>query len=207
MRGKRGIRVFMLSPQGKMSPFQTAQMYSLQDANIFNIAIRAACSTTARTSSRRCPTTPRSRRNTSIGAVNSINWARVAAQVVYYFQGLFRGDPNQRRAGRSAVPSGNFGNICAGHIARMMGLPIARLILATNENDVLDEFFRTGVYRPRHGENRCTPAARRWIFPRPPISSGSMPCMPIAWRRFATSGQRHGLMIDTHTADGGQGGA
>src|SRR5690606_28669689 len=84
-----------------------------------------------------------------IGAVNSINWARVAAQVVYYFKGYFAATRSNDEQVVFCVPSGNFGNICAGHIARQMGLPIARLVLATNENDVLDEFFRSGVYRPR----------------------------------------------------------
>jgi len=84
-----------------------------------------------------------------IGAVNSINWARVAAQTVYYFKGYFAATavPGQQVA--FAVPSGNFGNIFAAHVAREMGVPIAQLILATNENDVLDEFFRTLRYRPR----------------------------------------------------------
>ncbi len=84
-----------------------------------------------------------------IGTVNSINWARVSAQVVYYFKGYFAATKSNDEQVAFSVPSGNFGNICAGHIARMMGLPIGQLILATNENDVLDEFFRTGVYRPR----------------------------------------------------------
>jgi threonine synthase len=81
--------------------------------------------------------------------VNSINWARVMAQVVYYFKGYFAATASNDQEVAFCVPSGNFGNICAGHIARMMGLPITRLVLATNENDVLDEFFRSGVYRPR----------------------------------------------------------
>ena len=84
-----------------------------------------------------------------IGTVNSINWARVSAQIIYYFKGYFAATKSNDEQVAFAVPSGNFGNICAGHIARMMGLPIGQLILATNENDVLDEFFRTGVYRPR----------------------------------------------------------
>ena len=84
--------------------------------------------------------------------MNSINWARVAAQVVYYFRGYFAATKSNDEQVAFAVPSGNFGNICAGHIARMMGLPIARLILATNENNVLDEFFRSGRYRVRPPE-------------------------------------------------------
>ncbi len=148
MRGKHNVKVFMLSPDGKMSAFQRAQMYSLQDANIFNIAVTGmfddaqdivkAVSNDAEFKSRY-----------KIGAVNSINWARVAAQIVYYFQGYFLATRSNDEQVAFSVPSGNFGNICAGHIARQMGLPIARLVLATNENDVLDEFFKTGVYRPR----------------------------------------------------------
>jgi threonine synthase len=84
-----------------------------------------------------------------IGTVNSINWARVVAQVVYYFRGYLQATTSNVQKVSFTVPSGNFGNICAGHIARMMGLPIAKLVVATNENNVLDEFFRTGVYRVR----------------------------------------------------------
>ena len=148
MRGKRGVRVFMLSPDGKMSAFQRAQMYSLPDANIFNIAIRGMfddCQDIVKAVSNDADF----KRQYKIGAVNSINWARVAAQIVYYFKGYFAATMANDQQVAFCVPSGNFGNICAGHIARMMGLPISRLVLATNENDVLDEFFRTGIYRPR----------------------------------------------------------
>jgi threonine synthase len=89
------------------------------------------------------------KRQYKIGTVNSINWARLLAQVVYYFAGYFQATKNEDERVSFAVPSGNFGNICAGHVARMMGLPVKRLVLATNENRVLDEFFRTGTYRPR----------------------------------------------------------
>lgn len=148
MRGKRGIRVFMLSPYGKMSPFQTAQMYSLLDPNIFNLAIRGVfddCQDVVKQVNADAAFKARYR----IGAVNSINWARVVAQVVYYFKGYFAVTRDNGEEVSFAVPTGNFGNIFAGYIARMMGLPIRRLILATNENDVLDEFFRTGRYRVR----------------------------------------------------------
>jgi threonine synthase len=148
MRGKRGIRVFMLSPYGRMSPFQTAQMYSLHDANIFNIGIRGVfddCQDIVKAVSNDAAFKARYR----IGTVNSINWARVVAQAVYYFKGYLAVARTVGEPVSFAVPSGNFGNIFAGHIARQMGLPIHRLILATNENDVLDEFFRTGRYRPR----------------------------------------------------------
>jgi threonine synthase len=89
------------------------------------------------------------KRRYKIGTVNSINWARLLAQVVYYFAGYFQATSANDQRVSFAVPSGNFGNVCAGHVARMMGLPIAQLVVATNENDVLDEFFRTGIYRVR----------------------------------------------------------
>src|SRR5574343_1295318 len=148
MRGKHGVRVFMLSPHGRMSAFQRAQMYSLQDENIFNIAIRGMFDD-AQDIVKAVSNDAAFKQQYKIGAVNSINWARVAAQIVYYFQGYFLATRSNDEKVAFCVPSGNFGNICAGHIARQMGLPIAKLVLATNENDVLDEFFRTGVYRPR----------------------------------------------------------
>ena len=157
MRGKRGINVFMLSPNGRMSPFQQAQMFSLQDANIHNLAIDGVfddCQDIVKAVSNDLGF----KRAHRIGTVNSINWARLLAQVVYYFAGYLQAtraldvsDSSQLPRVCFAVPSGNFGNICAGHIARKMGLPIDRLICATNENDVLDEFFRSGTYRPRSG--------------------------------------------------------
>ena len=148
MRGKRGVRVFMLSPLGKMSPFQCAQMFSLQDDNIFNIAVRGVfddCQDVVKAVSNDAAF----KQTYKVGAVNSINWGRIVAQVVYYFKGYFAATATSTEKVSFAVPSGNFGNVLAGHIARMMGLPIRRLIVATNENDVLDEFFRSGRYRPR----------------------------------------------------------
>ena len=176
MRGKRGVRVFMTSPHGRMSPFQQAQMFSLQDENIHNIAIEGVfddCQDIVKAVSNDLDF----KRRYKIGTVNSINWARLLAQVVYYFAGYFQatndaptlatspaalppegalspwGGPAAKDGNAPkvsfTVPSGNFGNVCAGHVARSMGLPIDTLVVATNENDVLDEFFRTGVYRVR----------------------------------------------------------
>jgi threonine synthase len=148
MRGKRNVAVFMLTPHGRMSPFQTAQMYTLPDANIFNIAIDGVfddCQDLVK----EVAADAEFKRRLRIGTVNSINWARVAAQIVYYFRGYFAATRDNREQVCFAVPSGNFGNILAGHVARQMGLPIHKLILATNENDVLDEFFKSGRYRVR----------------------------------------------------------
>ena len=148
LRGKEGIHVFMMSPEGKMSAFQRAQMYSLQDENIHNIAVDGMfddCQDIVKAIQNDAAFKEKYR----IGTVNSINWGRVMAQVVYYFAGYFKATANNDETVSFCVPSGNFGNVCAGHIAKQMGLPIRRLMVATNENDVLDEFFKTGSYRPR----------------------------------------------------------
>ncbi|WP_295011396.1 threonine synthase [uncultured Microbacterium sp.] len=154
LRGKDRISVFMLSPQGRMSAFQRAQMYSLQDANVHNIAVDGVfddCQNLVKDLAGDIAF----KTAQHLGAVNSINLARITAQVVYYFWAWLRATdavPAAQRPGFAvsfAVPSGNFGNILSGFFARGMGLPIRRLVLAANENNVLDEFFRTGVYRPR----------------------------------------------------------
>ncbi|WP_353173783.1 threonine synthase [Paracandidimonas soli] len=148
LKGKKGVSVFMLSPHGRMSAFQRAQMYSLQDANIFNIAVEGVfddCQDIVKALAGDLAFKEQYR----LGAVNSINWARISAQIVYYFWGWLRATTGPGQQVSFAVPSGNFGNILSGHMARKMGLPIRRLVLATNENNVLEEFFRTGIYRPR----------------------------------------------------------
>ncbi len=148
MRGKEGVRVFMTSPHGRMSAFQQAQMFSLQDENIHNIAIEGVfddCQDIVKAVSNDLAF----KRKYRIGTVNSINWARLLAQVVYYFAGYLQATTSNDQKVSFTVPSGNFGNVCAGHVARSMGLPIDKLVVATNENDVLDEFFHTGVYRVR----------------------------------------------------------
>ena len=144
--GKPRVRVFMLSPRGRMTPFQQAQMFSIDDPAIVNIAVDGVfddCQDLVKELNNDAAFKARHR----LGAVNSINWARLMAQVVYYFAAWLQLPGDEPIS--FAVPSGNFGNIAAGHIAREMGLPIHRLILATNENNVLEEFFRTGRYRVR----------------------------------------------------------
>ena len=165
MRGKKNINVFMLSPHGRMSAFQRAQMYSLQDPNIHNLALTGVfddCQDVVKQVNADAAFKAKHR----IGAVNSINWARIAAQVVYYFKGYFAATKSDSEQVSFAVPSGNFGNIYAGYVARCMGLPVKKLILATNENDVLDEFFRTGRYKVR-------PSAQATSSPSMDISKAS----------------------------------
>jgi threonine synthase len=152
LKGKKGVNVFMLSPFGRMSEFQRAQMYSLQDENIHNLSVKGVfddCQDIVKTLAGDLNFKSR----WHLGAVNSINWARIAAQVVYYFWAWLRATEKPGQEVSFAVPSGNFGNILAGHIARQMGLPVRKLVLATNENNVLEEFFRTGVYKPRSSAN------------------------------------------------------
>jgi threonine synthase len=247
MRGKKGVRVFMTSPKGRMSPFQQAQMFSLMDDNIFNIAVDGVfddCQDMVKAVSNALDF----KRQYKIGTVNSINWARLLAQVVYYFAGYFQATQQNAEKVSFTVPSGNFGNVCAGHVARMMGLPIARLVVATNENDVLDEFFKTGVYRGRASADThetSSPAMdiskasnfERFVFDllgrdgaRTKALFGDAlarvgffdleahPAFSQAATRYGfDSGksthadrlatikdtwERHGMMIDTHTADG-----
>ena len=247
MRGKQGIRLFMLSPHGRMSAFQQAQMFSLQDANIHNIAVEGVfddCQDIVKAVSNDLAF----KRQYKIGTVNSINWARLLAQVVYYFAGYFQATRSNDEKADFTVPSGNFGNVCAGHVARQMGLPIGQLVVATNENDVLDEFFRTGVYRVRGSADThetSSPsmdiskasnferfvfdllgrdgARTKALFHDALAKDGQFdlsgdPAFQQARQRFgfvsgkSTHGdrlatirdvfQKHGVMIDTHTADG-----
>jgi threonine synthase len=273
MRGKKGVRVFMTSPAGRMSPFQQAQMFSLMDDNIYNIAVNGVfddCQDMVKAVSNDLEF----KRKYKIGTVNSINWARLLAQVVYYFAGYFQAteltptlpasrgslppegadSPSGGRAANRpipkvsfAVPSGNFGNVCAGHVARMMGLPVAKLVVATNENDVLDEFFKTGVYRVRSSADTHETSSpsmdiskasnfERYVFDL--LGRDGVRIQSLFGEALARSGrfdlsqhpafndcrirygfesgksthsnrlatikdtfERHGMMIDTHTAD------
>ena len=150
MLGKEHVRVFMLTPRGRMTRFQQAQMFSLDDPRIINVAVDGVfddCQDIVKAVS----ADAEFKRRWSIGAVNSINWARLLAQVVYYVALYLRTTTGNDERISFSVPTGNFGDVLAGHVARQMGLPIDALIVATNENDVLDEFFRTGVYRVRSG--------------------------------------------------------
>ena len=152
MRGKKGVQVFMTSPHGRMSRFQQAQMFSLMDGNIFNIAVNGVfddCQDIVKAVSQDLVF----KKKYKIGTVNSINWARLLAQVVYYFAGYFQATTQNAQSVSFSVPSGNFGNVCAGHVARVMGLPVSQLVVATNENDVLDEFFKSGSYKIRDSAN------------------------------------------------------
>jgi threonine synthase len=222
-------------------------MFSLMDANIHNIAIDGVfddCQDMVKAVSNDLDF----KRKYKIGTVNSINWARLLAQVVYYFAGYFQASAHNTQAVSFTVPSGNFGNVCAGHVARMMGLPIEQLVVATNENDVLDEFFRTGVYRVRASADTHETSSpsmdiskasnfERFVFDL--LGRDGARCKALFGAELASHGRfdlsadaafgqaatrygfasgksthadrlqtirdtwaQHGLMVDTHTADG-----
>jgi threonine synthase len=146
VHGKKNIRIFIMHPKGRTSPVQEKQMTSVLDDNVFNLAVEGTFDD--------CQHLMKSifsdvefKEKHSLGSVNSVNWARVLAQIVYYFYAAFR---VQETTGATkiqfSVPTGNFGDIMAGWIAAQMGLPVKKLILATNENNILSRFFNTGVY-------------------------------------------------------------
>lgn len=145
VRGKENINIFILHPHGKTSPVQALQMTTVLDPNVHNIAVRGTfddCQNIVKSLFNDLPFKERY----ALGAVNSINWARVLAQVVYYFHSYFRVAKAIGDEVVFSVPTGNFGDIFAGYVAKRMGLPIARLLLATNENNILARFINDGDY-------------------------------------------------------------
>lgn len=146
VRGKSGIQIFILHPKGRVSPIQERQMTTVLDPNVHNIAVRGTFDDAQNIVKALFNDLP-FKSAYQLGAINSINWARILAQTVYYFYAWGRitaGDLTQRIS--FAVPTGNFGDVFAGYLAKRMGLPIDRLIIATNRNDILTRFVNTGVY-------------------------------------------------------------
>jgi len=146
VRGKRGINIFILHPHGKVSKVQELQMTTVTDPNVFNLAIRGTFDDGQRIVKEIFSDLEFKKRH-ALGAVNSINWARVLAQIVYY---VYAWGKVQAATGRRevtfSVPTGNFGDIFAGYVAKRMGVPISRLILATNANNILARFVNAGDY-------------------------------------------------------------
>lgn len=146
VRGKKGIEIFIMFPEGRVSPLQEKQMTSVSDGNVHCIAINGTFDDGQKVL-KELFNDMAFKRECHLGAVNSVNWARVLAQVVYYFWSAFQ---VMEATGASevqvAVPTGNFGDIFAGYIAKRMGAPIRRLLLATNENDILSRYFNSGEY-------------------------------------------------------------
>ena len=193
LRGRKGIRVFVLHPAGRVSPVQELQMTSVLDDNVFNIALAGTFDDAQRIVKTLFSDLPFKDAH-RLGAVNSINWARLLAQVVYYFYGAFR---TMERTGAKevsfSVPTGNFGDVFAGYVAARMGLPVRRLIVATNENDILSRFFRTGEYALGKVVPTISPSMdiqiasnfERWLF----LRAGGDAAQVRAWMEaFARSG-------------------
>ncbi|ABK42984.1 L-threonine synthase [Magnetococcus marinus MC-1] len=146
VRGKSGIDIFILHPHQRVSPVQERQMTTVLDDNVHNIAIEGNFDD-GQAIVKALFNDLAFKEKYHLGAVNSINWARILAQIVYYFRGWARatgGNPEQKVS--FSVPTGNFGDIYAGYLARQMGLPVDRLILATNRNDILSRFVLHGSY-------------------------------------------------------------
>ncbi|NIQ97869.1 MAG: threonine synthase [Desulfuromonadales bacterium] len=145
VRGKDNINIFILHPHKRVSPIQELQMTTVTDANVYNLAIRGTFDDGQRIV-KEIFGDAAFKSEHSLGAVNSINWARILAQIVYYFYAWARVRKPGREKVAFAVPTGNFGDIFAGYMAKRMGLPVDRLILATNENNILSRFVEEGVY-------------------------------------------------------------
>lgn len=158
VRGKAGIDIFILHPKGRVSPIQERQMTTVLDANVHNVAVRGTFDDGQRIV-KALFNDLGFKSDYHLGAVNSINWARILAQTVYYFYAWGRvtgGDPERRLS--FSVPTGNFGDVFAGYLAKRMGLPVDRLVIATNRNDILTRFVRTGVYRAGDVFHTLSPA-------------------------------------------------
>ena len=158
LRGRKNIRVFVLYPNGRVSSVQEAQMTSVLDPGVFNIALEGSFDDAQAIVKGLFNDLPFKKAH-NLGAVNSINWARILAQIAYYFHS---GLGEMRRTGAErvsfAVPTGNFGDIFAGYAAAQMGLPVAKLVLATNENDILARFFKTGIYAKSEVRKTISPS-------------------------------------------------
>lgn len=146
--GHPGVRVVMLSPKERMTRFQEAQLYSESAENVLNIEIDGTFDQCQEMVMAMLRDKAFARRN-HLGAANAVLFSRICVQIVYYFWAYLRAVEHVGEEVVFSLPAGNFGNAFAGWIAQRMGLPILRLIVATNENDAMDEFLRTGTYAPK----------------------------------------------------------
>lgn len=207
VRGRERIRIFVMHPHGRVSPLQERQMTTVLDANVFNIAVEGTFDDCQRMMKALFSDLAFRDRH-SLGTVNSINWARVLAQIVYYFFAAFRVMRlTGRREVQFSVPTGNFGDLFAGYVAVRMGLPVRRLVLATNENDILSRFFKTGVYSTGDVRATISPSMdiqvasnfERYLFYR----LGSDPVrVREAMRQFETQGRLGVTPLSSGSVDG-----
>lgn len=158
VRGQKRIDIFILHPHNRVSAIQERQMTTVLDENVHNIAIEGTFDDGQRIV-KALFNDLEFKQEYSLGAVNSINWARILAQVVYYFYAWGRlSEGNVSKKVRFSVPTGNFGDIFAGYVAMRMGLPVEQLILATNHNDILTRFVTTGTYEARSVHHTISPS-------------------------------------------------
>jgi threonine synthase len=143
----------MLYPDNRVSPIQLAQMATIPDENVHVVAVENSDFDTCQSIVKTLFSDPTFNATHRLGAVNSINWARILAQIVYYFSAYFQLPEDKRAKVQFVVPTGNFGDILAGWFAKKMGLPMGELVVATNENDILERFFRTGRYAAEDAED------------------------------------------------------
>jgi threonine synthase len=194
VRGQERVGIFVMHPHGRVSPLQERQMTSVLDANVFNIALEGSFDD-CQNLMKRLFGDLAFKRAQQLGAVNSVNWARIASQIVYYFYAAFRVmEETGAEEVQFAVPTGNFGDILAGWYAKRMGLPVRRLVLATNENDILARFFHTGRYVKGEVVKSLSPSMdiqvasnfERWLFERlgrDPLATAA------AFEEFAKTGE------------------
>lgn len=145
-RGRRNTDIFILHPEGRVSPVQRRQMTTVLDQNVHNIGVRGTFDDCQRIVKNMFVDQP-FKEKVALSGVNSINWGRIVAQVVYYVtSAVSLGAPDRQIA--FTVPTGNFGDIFAGFVAKQMGVPIQKLVIATNTNDILRRVLDTGLYEP-----------------------------------------------------------
>jgi threonine synthase len=205
VRGKDAISIFVMYPDGRTSALQELQMTSVIDANVHCLAIRGSfddCQAIMKETFNDLPFKARYR----LGAVNSVNWARLLAQIVYYVYATLALDDGGRRRVSFSVPTGNFGDIFAGYLALQMGLPIGRLICATNENDILSVFFNTGVYRRGNVHHTISPSMdiqvasnfERFLYLRMNRDSARLRAFMDSFARDGEASLLDGAPIDEH---------
>ncbi len=205
VRGKPAISIFIMYPDGRTSALQELQMTTVTDANVHCLALQGSfddCQAIMKETFNDLPFKARHR----LGAINSVNWARLLAQIVYYVYATLALDDGGRRRVSFSVPTGNFGDIFAGYLALQMGLPIDRLICATNENDILAVFFNTGVYRRGRVHHTISPSMdiqvasnfERFLFLRMDRDSARLRAFMDLFSRTGEAGLTQGIPLDGH---------
>lgn len=158
MRGKQNVDCFILFPEGRVSHIQQQQMTSVLDDNVHCVAVKGGTFDDCQDIVKDLFADLDFKKEVGLGAVNSINWARIMFQITYYFYTYFKLFPNCDGTMTFSVPTGNFGDILAGYYAKRMGLPVKHLVVATNDNDILHRFFTQGKYDKHPVKPTCSPS-------------------------------------------------